>query len=50
VVEVQQGGGEATATVSGAWDFVLDGKKTELPANNTYTLARRGGWVITDIR
>ena len=50
VVDVQQGGGEATAIVTGAWDFTLDGRKTELPASNTYTLANRGGWVITDIR
>ena len=50
VVDVQLGGTEATAIVAGAWDFVLDGKKTDLPANNTYTLAHRGGWVITDIR
>jgi len=50
VVDIQLGGTEATAVVTGAWDFTLDGKKTELPANNTYTLARRGGWVITDIR
>jgi serine/threonine protein kinase len=50
VVDIQLGGTEATAVVTGAWDFTLDGKKTELPANNTYTLSRRGGWVITDIR
>jgi hypothetical protein len=50
VADVQLGGDAATAAVTGAWDFTLDGKKTELPADNTYTLARRGDWVITDIR
>jgi len=50
VVDVQPGGDVATAVVTGVWDFTLDGKKTELPANNTYSLARRSGWVITDIR
>jgi hypothetical protein len=50
VNDVQVSGGDATASVTGAWEFMLDGKKTELPANNTYTLVRRGDWVITDIR
>ena len=50
VNDVQVVGGDATAVVTGAWEFTVDGKKTELPANNTYTLARRGDWVITDIR
>jgi len=50
VIDVQPSGDEATAIVTGVWNFTLDGKKTELPANNTYSLARRGGWVITDIR
>jgi ketosteroid isomerase-like protein len=50
VTDVQLAGDAATAIVNGAWDFVLDGKKTELPANNTYSLSRRGDWVITDIK
>jgi ketosteroid isomerase-like protein len=50
VTDVQLGGDGATAVVTGDWDFTLDGKKTALPANNTYTLARRGDWLITDIR
>ncbi len=50
VTDVQLAGDLATATVTGSWSFVAGGNHTELPANNVYSLARRGEWVITEIR
>ena len=50
VADVQLAGDAATATVTGSWTFVAGGNHTELPANNIYSLARRGEWVITEIR
>jgi serine/threonine-protein kinase len=50
VADVQLSGDLATATVTGAWTFVAGGNHTELPASNVYSLARRGEWVITEIR
>ncbi len=41
----------ATARVTGSWVFQSGGRQNTLPADDTYTLERRGaGWVITDIR
>jgi hypothetical protein len=49
--QVQFGTDAATAQVTGSWVFTANGRRSTLPADNTYRLERRGtGWVITDIR
>jgi hypothetical protein len=51
VGSVDLAGSSASAVVTGNWIFNTDGRRTTLPADNTYTLERRGNsWVITDIR
>jgi len=51
VGSVDLAGASATARVTGNWAFTTDGRRTTLPADNTYLLERRGNsWVITDIR
>jgi serine/threonine protein kinase len=41
----------ATAGVTGSWVYNLNGRRTTIPADHTYSLERRGsGWVITAIR
>ncbi|HEX9755687.1 MAG TPA: protein kinase [Gemmatimonadales bacterium] len=49
--QVQFGSEAATAQVTGSWVFTANGRRSMLPADNTYRLERRGAeWVITDIR
>jgi hypothetical protein len=51
VGQVDLSGDNATARVTGRWVFTSNGQRNLLPADNTYSLERRGaGWVITDIR
>jgi serine/threonine-protein kinase len=51
VGQIDLAGEYATARVSGNWVFSSAGRRNTLPADNTYSLERRGaGWVITDIR
>ncbi|HEV8125726.1 MAG TPA: protein kinase [Gemmatimonadales bacterium] len=51
VGSVDLAGANATARVTGNWVFSTEGRRTTLPADNTYMLERRGNsWVITDIR
>ena len=51
VGQVELAGDNATARVTGRWVFNSNGQRTLLPADDTYSLERRGsGWVITDIR
>jgi serine/threonine protein kinase len=51
VGQVDLSGETATATVTGRWVFNSGGQRNVLPADNTYSLERRGQrWVITGIR
>ncbi len=51
IADLQITGDNATAVVTGKWQFESSGKRTDIPADNTYQLVRRGnGWVITEIR